>query len=81
MTSGYTRHVLQRWQAESLTSAQRVEVTYLTGQLARLRDTLTTVLTLGEHLNATTIEAILAKSDTELGLEFLLRRGRVADDE
>ncbi|MBA3824713.1 MAG: hypothetical protein H0X24_12565 [Ktedonobacterales bacterium] len=71
---------LKRWQAESLTAAQRAEVTRLTGQLARLRDTLTTVLTLAEHLKTTSIEAILAKSDTALGLELLLRGGRFTDD-
>jgi hypothetical protein len=61
-------------------TAQRAEVEHLTGQLARLRDTLTTVLALAEQLKATTIEAILAKSDLELGLEFLLRRGRLDED-
>ncbi len=70
-----------RWQAESLTTAQRAEVKRLTGQLTRLRDTLTTVLTLAERLKATTIEAIMAKSDTELELEFLLRDGLFAEDD
>ncbi len=72
---------LQRWQAETLTPTQRAEVERLTGQLARLRDTLTTVLALAEHLKAATIEAILGKSDREEGLDFLLRRGRFANDD
>ncbi|MBA3822575.1 MAG: hypothetical protein H0X24_01570 [Ktedonobacterales bacterium] len=72
---------LQRWQAETRTPAQRAEIARLTGQLARLGDTLTTVLDLAEQLKATTIETILGKSDLEVGLDFLLCGGRFADDE
>jgi hypothetical protein len=42
--------------------------------LARNRDVDAAILTLAENLKATTIDAILAKSDLELGLEVLTDR-------
>ena len=65
---------LRRWAAESLTAAQRQEVTRLTGQVARLRQVITAILTLADELKRGTIEQVLAKSDAQLGLEVLLRR-------
>ncbi len=50
------------------------EVERLSGQLARNRDVDAAILTLAENLKATTIDAILAKSDLELGLEALTGR-------
>jgi len=43
----------------------------LSGHLARNRDVDAAVLSLAEQFKATTIEATLAKSDVELGLEVL----------
>jgi hypothetical protein len=57
-----------------MTGAQRREVERLSGQLARNRDVDAAIITLAENLKATTIDAILAKSDLELGLEALTGR-------
>ena len=65
---------LGRWRSGSLTVAQRLEVERLRGQLAHNRDVDGAVLSLAEQLKATTIDAILAKSDLELGLEVLTDR-------
>ncbi len=64
---------LRRWQALKLTTEQRTEVTRLRGQMAKLRQINSDVLTLAEELSKGTIEQVLAKSDFELGLETLLR--------
>lgn len=64
---------LRRWQAEPLTEAQRHEVERLTGQMQRVRTRITDVLTLAEELKPQTIERLLAKSDLEVGLEWLQR--------
>jgi hypothetical protein len=61
---------LGRWRSGPMTGAQRREVERLSGQLARNRDVDAAILTLAENLKATTIDAILAKSDLELGLEL-----------
>ena len=65
---------LDRWRSGSLTVAQRLEVERLRGQLARNRDVDAAVVSLAEQLKETTIDAILAKSDLELGLEVLTDR-------
>jgi hypothetical protein len=65
---------LDRWRSGSLTIAQRLEVERLRAQLAHNRDVDAAVLSLAEQLKATTIDAILAKSDVELGLEVLTDR-------
>ena len=65
---------LDRWHSGSLTVAQRLEVERLRAQLARNRDADAAVLSLAEQLKATTIDAILAKSDLDLGLEVLTDR-------
>jgi hypothetical protein len=63
---------LRRWAALSLTAVQRQEVTRLTTQMQRLHEVLTAILALAAELKEGTIEKVLAKSDAELGLEFLL---------
>lgn len=70
---------LQRWRAVQLTPAQQGEVERLEGQVKRLRESVTANLALADKLKATTIEAIMSKTDEQLGLEFLL--GRIGDDE
>jgi hypothetical protein len=63
---------LQRWQAETLTPEQRTEVTRLVEQMRRLREVDHQVLALARELSRGTIEKVMAKSDEELGLEFLM---------
>ena len=65
---------LWRWAAENVTAAQRQEVTRLPGQVARLRQVITAILTLADELKRGTIEQVLAKRAAQLGLEVLLRR-------
>jgi hypothetical protein len=65
---------LGRWRSGPLTVDQRLEVERLRGQLAHNRDVDGAILTLAENLKATTIDAILAKSDLELGLEVFTDR-------
>lgn len=56
-----------------LTTAQQKEVERLAGQMKRLHEVITAILTLANELKERTIEKVLAKSDVELGLEALLR--------
>lgn len=65
---------LRRWDAQQLTDAQRREVGRLTGQLEQLRHVIVAILALADELKRGTIEQVLAKSDAELGLEYLMRR-------
>jgi len=65
---------LDRWRSGSLTVAQRLEVERLRGQLALNCDVDAAILSLAEPLKATTIDAILAKSDLELGFEVFTDR-------
>jgi hypothetical protein len=48
----------------------------LVGQMKKLREQVTTILELAEDLGEGTIEKVLGKSDTELGLEFLLNANK-----
>jgi len=63
---------LARWQREPLSPAQRTEIERLASQVARNREVASSILELAEELRAITINAILAKSDLELGLEVLM---------
>lgn len=65
---------LQRWKAGQLTDTQRKERERLVGQMAKLRQVITDILHLIDELKEGTIEKQLAKSDEQVGLEFLLRR-------
>lgn len=65
---------LRRWQSGPLTDAQREEVERLVGQMRALRENNEQVLALARELAQGTIEKVLAKSNAELGLEFLLRQ-------
>ena len=64
---------LQLWGSEDLIDGQRQEVQRLVGQMAKLRENNTKVLALAEELGMGTIDKIMAKSDEELGLEYLMR--------
>lgn len=65
---------LRRWKAGQLTNLQRKEIERLERQMAKLRQVITDILHLADELKGGTIEKQLAKSDAQLGLEFLLRR-------
>ena len=64
---------LRRWKDGKLTTAQQTEVERLQGQMKRLREVITAILALADELKERTIEKVMAKSDVELGLEFLMR--------
>ncbi len=63
---------LSQWRSLTLTPAQREEVDRLTAQIPTIRERITAILVLAEELKEGTIETLLAKSDLELGLEWLL---------
>lgn len=63
---------LRRWQAGSMSVAQRHEVDELAGQVEQWRNAVAAVLELAEDLKDNTIEALMSKSDAEVGLEALL---------
>lgn len=63
---------LDRWSAEALTPAQRHEVGRLRLQAAALRESVEAILALSARLKDQTIERLMAKSDLELGVEWLL---------
>jgi len=65
---------LRRWDQEDLTSAQRGEVERLKGQMMALHEVVEAILALAERLKGQTIESLMAKSDVEVGLEWLLGR-------
>ena len=67
---------LSRWRNLNLTLAQREEVDRLAAQIPTLRERITALLALAEELKGGTIETVLAKSDLELGLEWLLGKRR-----
>lgn len=63
---------LARWSKENLTPAQRQEVQHLEHQILLLHEAVEAILTFAAGLKGRTIEALLAKSDLEVGLEWLL---------
>jgi DoxX-like family len=65
---------LRRWQAGSLSLAQRHDVDHLAGKVEQWRSAVAAVLELADDLNDTSIEALLRKSELEVGLEALLGR-------
>jgi hypothetical protein len=67
---------LRRWGAEKVTDAQRQEIIRLKGQMAKLHEVIDDVLKLANVLAKGTIEQQLAKSDEQLGLEYLRKMQR-----
>ena len=63
---------LRRWSDRPLTPGQRAEVERLGAQVVRLREVVGQVLSLATLISGETIEALLAKSDFELGTEGVL---------
>ena len=68
------REQLTRWQAQPLTGDQRREVDRLLGQLPRLKQLSEAILEMLDEIKEGTIDRIMAKSDVEVGLEYLLRK-------
>lgn len=66
----------RRWQAEELTETETAGVEHYVGLVARERELVEAILALAEQLRAGTIETVLAKSDLELGLEYLADAAR-----
>ena len=64
---------LKRWKELPLSDGQRAEVERLVEQMRLLRENNEKVLALAAELSKGTIEKIMAKSDAELGLEYLMR--------
>ncbi len=60
---------MRRWGAKTLTTAQRREIDRLALQLITFRETVESILGVAEQLRGVTLEAVLAKTDLELGLE------------
>jgi hypothetical protein len=71
---GLYQEQLSRWTKLELDLRQRQEVNRLGQQIPRIQDRIAAILSLAEELKGGTIETVLAKSDLELGLEFLLRK-------
>jgi hypothetical protein len=70
----YFQNQADNWKAlPDLTAAQRAAVVGYEAALAQLRQVNSDVLATADQLTRTAIEAVLAKSDLELGLEALLR--------
>jgi hypothetical protein len=63
---------LERWQAERPTTAQQREITRLLGVVQRMITVTDQIVALIAAIKPNTIDAIMQKSDTELGLEVLL---------
>ena len=66
----------QRWRNQSPTPAQAAEIARLEQCLAALRMAIDELLLLAQQIRPHTIDAILAKSDVELGLDVLMGKLR-----
>lgn len=64
---------LRRWSQLRLTAAQKVEIQRLEVQAGKLKTILEQILAFAKEMRPGTIDAVLRKSDLELGLEMLLR--------
>lgn len=63
---------LARWSQQNLTSLQRAEVERLGHQMVDLHEVVDQILAIAEGLKGRTIETLMAKSDLEVGVEWLL---------
>jgi hypothetical protein len=63
---------LARWKRLNLTPSQLQQVNRLAEQIPTIKARITAILALAEELKGGTIDTILAKSDFEPGLEWLL---------
>ena len=67
---------LHRWSQLRLNTTQKTEIERLKGQADKLKATLEQILAFAKEIRPGTIDAVLKKSDLELGLEMLLRGGQ-----
>ena len=64
---------LEKWsQLPGLETVQRDEIQRLQGQMIELKSVNRKILTIAEEHKDKTIEKVLAKSDAEVGLDFLM---------
>ena len=63
---------LSRWSKGRLSTQQRKEVERLQDQMLKLREHVTVILDLADQLGKGTTQKVMAKSDAEIGLAFLL---------
>ena len=71
---GLFQNQADKWKAlPDLTAGQRARIAGYEAALAQLRQVTSEVLAAADQLTGTTIEAVLATSGLELGLEALLR--------
>lgn len=63
---------LKRWQKQPLTGDQRREVDRLLGQLPWIKQLSEAILEMLDETKEGTLGRVLAKSDREVGLEFLM---------
>jgi len=68
---------LARWANEPLTTAQRDQLARLQAQVKKLGEVTAAILSLAQELKTETIDRLLAKSDVEVGLEFLQGKWRL----
>ena len=64
---------LRRWSQLRLSATQKSEIERLKDQADKLKATLELILAFAKEIRPGTIDAVLRKSDLELGLEMLLR--------
>ena len=64
---------LRRWSELRLTASQKAEIERLKVQADKLKAILELILPFAKEVRPGTIDAVLRKSDLELGLEMLLR--------
>ncbi|MEU7457562.1 hypothetical protein [Streptosporangium roseum] len=67
----------RRWAALDLSAEQRRGVERYVALVEQMQAETTAILALADELAKGTIETVLAKSDLELGIEALLRGGRL----
>jgi hypothetical protein len=65
---------LARWAETGLSAAQEAEVERLKAQMAALHEVVDAILALAERLKSQTIEALMARNEIDVGLEWLLGR-------
>ncbi len=70
------RDQLKQWSETTISAQQRKEVERLQGQMKKLCEQITAILTLADELAKGTIEKVMKKSDGELEWEFLLNPER-----
>jgi hypothetical protein len=68
---------LARWKNLDLTVSQRQEVNRLSERIPAIKGRISGILALAEELKSGTIDTILAKSDLEIGLEWLLGKRKL----